>query len=102
VALRLLVRKFRCSWPDCPQAIFCERFPDWLQAHAHATDRLTVALRDLGFTLGGEAGARLAEQLEMPTSPDTLLRRVKDHVSEPTDAVRHVGVDDWAIRKGQH
>jgi transposase len=101
VALRLLVRKFRCTWPDCPQAIFCERFPDWLQPHARATDRLTVARRDLGFALGGEAGARLAEQLDMPTSPDTLLRRVKDHVSEPTEPVRHVGVDDWAIRKGQ-
>ena len=101
VALRLLVRKFRCSWPDCPQAIFCERFPDWLQPHARPTDRLTVAHQDLGFALGSEAGARLAEKLDMPTSPDTLLRRVKGHVSEPTEPVRHVGVDDWAIRKGQ-
>jgi transposase len=101
VALRLLVRKFRCTRADCPRAIFCERFPDWLRPHARATDRLTVAHRGLGFALGGEAGARLAKHLDMPTSPDTLLRRIKEHVSEPTEPIRYVGVDDWALRKGQ-
>src|SRR4051794_14371681 len=61
VVLRLLVRKFRCTQVDCPQAIFCERLPILLRPHAHATDRLTAAHRDLGFALGGEAGSRLAE-----------------------------------------
>lgn len=35
----------------------------------------------------------------MPTSPDTLLRRVKSFSEEPPS--RSVGVDDWAFRKGQ-
>jgi hypothetical protein len=37
----------------------------------------------------------------MPTSPDTLLRRVKplEGVSRPVP--RFVGIDDWAWRKGQ-
>jgi hypothetical protein len=51
--------------------------------------------------LGGEAGARLAEHLDIPTSPDTLLRRLKHAPDEPAPAPRYVGVDDWAIRKGQ-
>ena len=46
-------------------------------------------------------GARLASRLDMPTSPDTLLRRVKDVQDEPTPTPRYLGVDDWAIRKGQ-
>ena len=37
----------------------------------------------------------------MPTSPDSLLRRVKQAPDEPAPAPRYVGVDDWAIRKGQ-
>jgi transposase len=37
----------------------------------------------------------------MPTSPDTLLRRVKGAAEEPAPAPRYVGVDDWAVRKGQ-
>jgi hypothetical protein len=39
----------------------------------------------------------------MPTSPDTLLRRIKEPQSAATPAPppRVVGVDDWANRKGQ-
>src|SRR5262245_26408707 len=73
VALRLLVRKFRCLRADCPQAIFCERFPGWLQPYARTTDRLARTHRAGAFALGGEAGARLADHLDMPTSPDPLL-----------------------------
>jgi len=101
VALRVLVRRFRCVDPACPQGIFCERLPGLLQPHARATDRLTDAHRAVGFALGGEAGARLAAHLDMPTSADTLLRRVKQAPDEPTPPPRYVGVDDWALRKGQ-
>ena len=101
VALRLLVRKFRCTNPDCTQAIFCERLPQLLEPRARTTARLAAAHRDIGFALGGEAGARLAQRLAMPTSPDTLLRRVKEAPAEVAAAPRFVGIDDWAIRKGQ-
>lgn len=43
----------------------------------------------------------MAAHLDMPTSPDTLLRRVKAAADEPEPTYRYVGIDDWAIRKGQ-
>ena len=51
---------------------------------------------------GGEAGARLAGQLGMPTSGDTLLRLIR-RATTPNchDPPRVLGVDDWAIRRGQ-
>jgi transposase len=100
VVIRLVVRRFRCINPDCPQVILCERLPELLDVHARTTIRLSDAHRAIGFALGGEAGARLAQRLDMPTSPDTLLRRVKDTPDQPAPAPRYVGVDDWAIRKG--
>jgi transposase len=101
VVLRLLVRKFRCLKPDCQRRIFCERLPGVLACHARSTARLTEAHRDIGFALGGEAGSRLAGTLDMPTSPDTLLRRIKDWPGPAHPAPRCVGIDDWAIRKGK-
>src|SRR5262249_55551546 len=98
---RLVVRRFRCVEPGCPRVIFCERLPELLHPHARTTDRLSGAHRAIGFALGGEAGARLADHLDMPTSPDTLLRRVKGAPDEPAPPPRYVGVDDWAVRKGQ-
>lgn len=101
VALRLLVRRFRCGSPDCPQTIFCERLADLVAPHARTTERLTAVHRLVGLALGGEAGARLAEHLDIPTSPDTLLRRATDTEGEPIPAPRFVGIDDWAWRKGR-
>jgi transposase len=101
VVLRLRLRRFRCARVGCPQSVFCERLPGLLKTHARSTSRLTAAHQALGFALGGEAGARLAAGLDLPASPDTLLRRVKAAPAEPSPPPRYVGVDDWALRKGQ-
>ncbi len=100
VILRLVVRNFPRVRPDCPRRIFCERLPAVLSSQARTTARLTEAHRDNGFALGGEAGSLLAGLLDMPTSPDTLLRRVKAWPGKPTPSPRYFGVDDWAVRKG--
>jgi transposase len=101
VSLQLHVRKFFCDNPTCPRTIFVERLAGVAQAFAHRTDRERDALEAIAFVAGGEAGARLAHDLGMPVSPDTLLRLIRD-ASEgelPTPTV--LGVDDWAYRKGR-
>src|SRR5262249_3611099 len=51
--------------------------------------------------LGGEAGACLAEQLQQATSPDMLLRLVRGAPETARATPRVLGIDDWALRKGQ-
>ena len=101
VALRLVVRRFRCTTPACPRTIFCERLPGLASPHARTTDRLAATHRLVGLALGGEPGSRLAEHLDIPTSPDSLLRRVKEADGESAPPPRFVGIDDWAWRKGR-
>ena len=101
VRLQLAVRRFVCPQPDCPRRIFAERLPGFAAPWARATDRLRQTQTDIGSSLGGEAGARLAARLAITTSPDTLLRRVKRLRAEPAGPPRVVGIDDWAWRKGQ-
>lgn len=101
LALIVTARKFRCGHPGCDRHLFCERLDGFAEAHARATARLTDLHRLLGFALGGEPGARLAEKLAVPTSPDTLLRRVTATPDGPEPAYRFVGIDDFALRKGQ-
>jgi transposase len=98
--LRLTARRFFCGASDCPRCVFCERFPGLLAKYAQTTMRLTDTHRDIGLALGGEPGSRLAAKLGMPTSPDTLLRRVKQLRPDDVPPPRVVGVDDWAMRKG--
>ena len=101
VRFRVAVRRFACPQSDCPRRISAERLPGLAAPRARATDRLRQAQTDIGSSLGGEAGARLAARMAITTSPDTLLRRVKRLKHEPAEAPRVVGIDDRAWRKGQ-
>jgi transposase len=101
VRLRMTVRRFFCLASGCPRRIFVEPLRGFAARHARTTDRLAQAHLAIGSALGGEAGARLAERLAVPTSPDTLLRRVKRAEARPPEPPRFVGIDDWAWRKGQ-
>jgi transposase len=101
VRLQVAVRRFACPQTDCPRRIFTERLPGFAAPWARTTDRLRQTETDIGSSLGGEAGARLAARMAITTSPDTLLRRVKRRKNEPAELPRVVGIDDWAWRKGQ-
>jgi transposase len=101
VRLQVTVRRFSCPKPDCPRRIFAERLPGFAEPHARTTVRLRQAHESIGYALGGEAGSRLTMNLAMATSPDTLLRCVKQLKDTGAPPPRFVGIDDWAWRKGQ-
>jgi hypothetical protein len=99
--LRVTVRRFRCRAAGCERSVFCERLLTVLAPHARTTERMAAAHRAIGFALGGEAGSRLAERLAAPTSPDTLLRRVRSATAPSGPTPRVLGVDDFAFRRGR-
>jgi transposase len=102
VRLQLRLRRFFCDQPDCATAIFTERLPGLVRHYSRRTCRQDQTLDQIGYALGGEAGARLAARLGICISADVLLRRL--HGRRPTGgpAPRVLGVDDWALRKGHH
>ena len=101
VTLRLRVRRFRCTNPSCPRAIFAERFANLAQVRARRTDRQKEYLEQVGFALGGSAGARLAGRIKLSGSRSTILRFVYKAPMPSAETPRVLGVDDWAKRKGQ-
>ncbi|WP_449235765.1 transposase family protein [Azospirillum doebereinerae] len=101
VRLSLTVRRFYCQDPSCPRRTFAERFGLALAPFARRTRRRGKALTRIGVTLGGEAGARLAHDLAMPVSGDTLLRLIRSQPVPVAQSPHVVGVDDWALRKGR-
>jgi transposase len=101
VRLVLRVRRFRCLNATCTVKTFAERLLELVRPAAQRTVRLTRALQQLGRALGGEAGARLGAKLHVPTSPDTLLRLVRQLPDPPMPTPAILGVDDWALRRGR-
>jgi transposase len=101
VQLNLRARRFRCKNNLCTMRIFCERLLLVVARYGRKTVRMNEALALLGFLMGGEAGARATQKLAMPTSPDTLLGRVRQAKLPATVTPRVLGVDDFAFRRGQ-
>jgi hypothetical protein len=100
VVLRVRVRRFVCATPGCARRTFTDDLPGLTTRSARRTLRRTARLWQIGLALGGQAGARLAQQQHLPTSPDTLLRVIRAAVTTPAQAPRVLGVDDWAFKKG--
>src|SRR5438128_8273283 len=100
VHLIVRVRRFFCQESTCVRKIFAERFPSLTLPRVKFTLRLQETLREMGFALGGEAGARLGKKLSYSGSPDTILRLVKRAELPPASAPREVGLDDWSWQRG--
>ena len=97
----LTVPRFFCDNEACARCTFAGVFPTWVSRYARRTNRLIEQQQEVGFAVSAEQGARLLPKLGMETSPDTLIRLVRDAPESAPETPRVLGVDDWAKRKGQ-
>ena len=101
VRICLRTHRFYCRVRDCRCRIFTQRLPTVASPYARQTCRHRDALLAIGYALGGEAGRRLAAQLGIHTSADTILRVISQAAScGSAGDVKVLGVDDWAWRRG--
>ena len=98
--LNIEVRRFYCSNPCCSRRTFAEQASDLVAPRARRTRRLAETQGRVGIVCGGAPGARLLTHLRMPASRATVLRLVRAMPMPDAPAPTHVGVDDWAMRKG--
>lgn len=97
----LTVPRFFCDNEACDRQTFAGIFPSWISRYARRTMRLIEQQREVGFAVSAEQGAGLLPKLRMETSPDTLIRLVRNAPESTAETPRVLGVDDWAKRKGQ-
>ena len=102
IELLLQVRRFYCTNQKCRRRTFAQRLGAAIPPYARKTQRRTNQLQVLGLALGGEAGARMAKNLKIPTSPDTILNLVRQLPQPAPDKVTVVGVDDFSFRRGRN
>jgi len=98
----LAVRRFFCRAPGCPRKTFAEQVDGLTTRYARKTPLLAGVLGRIAVALAGRAGSRLASGLGVPASRQVLLRLVMAVPDPAAVSPRVVGVDDFAIRRGQH
>jgi transposase len=97
----LSVRRLFCNHQACQQRTFAEQIPGLTIRYGRRTPLLRAVLEQVAVALAGRAGARLAGTLQAKTSRSTLLRLLLALPDPPTATPRVLGVDDFALRRGQ-
>jgi transposase len=100
VEIRLGVRRFFCDERGCATRRFAEQIPELTSRYARRSQLLARMLQAFGLALAGRAAARLAAQLGVLVSRTTMLRLVRRLPDPQPTAVRILGVDDFALRRG--
>ncbi len=100
VKLHIAVYRFLCAEKSCARQTFADRLTEWLPYRARRTTRLQEQHRAIAYELGGEAGRRLTQALQMPISGDTLIRAIRQTPETAVPTAKVIGIDDWAMRKG--
>jgi transposase len=102
VVIRLAVRRFSCWNPACEAVTFAEQVDGLTGRYLRRSLPLLGLLAQVGLELAGRAGARLAAVLGVAVHRTTLLRLVAA-LPEPgiSAAPQILGVDDFALRRGQ-
>jgi transposase len=102
VLVVLQVRRFRCPNPACLAVTFAEQAVGLSERYRRRSVPLLGMLAGFGMELAGRAAARLAGTLGIAVHPATVLRLVAAAPDpEVTAAPEVLGVDDFALAKGQ-
>jgi transposase len=102
VLIVLQVRRFRCRNPGCPAVTFAEQARGLSERYRRRSIPLLAMLAGFGLELAGRAAARLAGTLGIAVHPSTVLRLVAAMPDQEITAAPEVlGVDDFALAKGQ-
>jgi transposase len=101
VEIRLGVRRFFCTARGCKRKTFAEQVEGLTSRYARKTPLLAGVLGSIAVALAGRAGTRLAGGLGIPASRQVMLRLVMATPDPEAASPRVLGVDDFAIRRGQ-
>jgi len=102
VLIRLQVRRLFCDDPACRKRTFAEQVPGLTTRYRRKTVLLAGMQAEIAVALAGRAGCRLARILDVPASRQVLLRQVMAIADPPARTPRVLGVDDFAVRRGQN
>jgi transposase len=101
VHLELVVKKFFCRQESCPQKIFAERLPGFLEPNSRLTTRLRVVVQSIAGAFNAKGGVRLGEHLGIHFSRMTYIRSLLAVSLLPVDQVNRVGIDDFCWKRGR-
>jgi transposase len=98
--IRLKARKFYCRSEKCRTRVFTERFHSSVSSKQRKTENVQDKVSRVALLMGGNGGEKICRLMNIPVSSSTLIRSIHKKPIPEVQALRVVGIDDWAYRKG--
>ncbi len=102
IQLVLSVQRYFCENPSCTHGTFAERIPETVEFYSRRTIDLEALLKIIAFETSAETVGRICQRLKVSVSPDSVLRLIRKRAAFPIPKVKVLGIDDWALKKGQN
>jgi len=100
VNIKLNVRKFYCPNPHCTRKIFSQQLLPVVGRYARRTNRPNEQLTQMSLEISAQKSSWFSKLIRIPVSTSTCLRLVNHRVIPIDQEIKHIGIDDWAYRKG--
>ncbi|MFJ9521792.1 ISL3 family transposase [Kitasatospora sp. NPDC101801] len=100
VRIELSVRRLYCEAAACAKATFAEQIPGLTVRYQRRTPLLQGLVEKIGVILAGRGGARMLRVLNIVLSRSAVLSQVMRMPLPPVVTPKVLGVDDFALRKG--
>lgn len=98
--IELETRRFKCINNKCSHKIFSESFKDLVKRYGRVTTLLDKTLTKLLLEVSARRGSYLAKLMKIKRSTSTCLRTISKLNVPNKYELEHIGIDDWAFKKG--
>ncbi len=100
VILLFEARKFFCKNDDCFKKTFAEQPGNEICRYQRRTQRCEHVISNLCARMSASAASLSLQTMEIQASTSTVLRTIYRMPIPHWGIITHLGVDDWAFRKG--
>jgi len=100
VNIKLLVKKYKCTNDECKRKIFSQQLTSGFDRYSRRTKRANKQITQMSLEMSARKSSWVSNLQGLPVSPSTCLRLTSKCDIPIENHVRHLGIDDWAYRKG--
>ncbi len=100
VSIKLLIKKFKCINLQCERKIFSQQLSSGFDRYSRRTKRANEQITQMSLEMSARKSSWVSNLQGLPVSPSTCLRLTGKCDISIENHIRHLGIDDWAYRKG--
>jgi transposase len=102
VFLQIYAQMFSCMNPACKVSTFTENLPGLAGSYRQWTMRCEALIMAIAVNTSCEAASRICKEMNIGICGDTIIRMLLRNVREMPFYGEAIGVDDFALKKGQN